>query len=76
MTDVEMEMVECQVFEEMKINLQEADMLLSAIRCSVETLDSYDIRTPDKLTTMESKLSSVRQRLFDQYLVKTKKPVL
>jgi len=42
----------------------------------VETLDSYDIQTPEKLTAMEIKLRSVRERLFDQYLVKTKKPLL
>jgi len=76
MTEAEMEMAECQVSEEIVVNLQEAEMLLSAIRCSVETLDSYDIQTPEKLTAMEIKLRSVRERLFDQYLVKTKKPFL
>ena len=64
---------ELSVSEEVTLNLQEVDLVLSALGSSVDTIYAYELRPPEKLRVLEAKFRAVRERLFDEYTLKIKK---
>lgn len=68
-----LEAEELSVSEEVTLNFQEVELVLSALGSSVDTIYAYDVRPPEKLRVLEAKFRAVRERLFDEYTLKIKK---
>ena len=68
-----LEEAELSVSEEVTLNLQEVELVLSALGCSVDTLYAYHVRPPEKLRVLEAKFRAVREKIYDEYLLEIKK---